>query len=66
MPETNIINFSFPKSAQIELIHDALVDKGVLGLYKGYYQRFVTHVGLTREDIDKTINIINSTFPEYL
>ncbi len=66
MPETNIINFSFSESAPTEEIHNTLVEKGVLGLYKGYYQRLVTHVGLSREDIEKVIEILNSTFKEYL
>ncbi|MHA2157050.1 MAG: threonine aldolase family protein [Candidatus Hodarchaeales archaeon] len=66
MPETNIINFSFPESAPTLEIHNSLVEKGVLGLYKGYYQRFVTHVGLSREDIDTAISILNSTFKHFL
>jgi threonine aldolase len=65
-PETNIINFSFPESAPTLEIHNSLVEQGVLGLHKGYYQRLVTHVGLSRGDIDKAISILNSTFKKYL
>ena len=43
-----------------------MVVKGVLGLYKGYYQRLVTHVGLSREDIETVIDILNSTFKKFL
>ena len=66
MPETNIIKFSFPDSAPIVEIHDSLVQQGLLGIWKGSFQRLVTHVGLSREDIDMAISMLNSTFKKYL
>jgi len=66
MPETNIINFSFPRSAPTEKIYDSLIKQGVLGLHKGYHQRLVTHVGLSREDIERVITVLNSTFKKLL
>ncbi len=66
MPETNIINFSFPEAAPTLEIHNSLIKQGVLGLHKGCYQRLVTHVGLSRQDIEQAITILNTTFKKYL
>lgn len=66
MPETNIINFSFPEAAPTLEIHNSLIKQGVLGLHKGYYQRLVTHVGLSRQDIEQAITVLNTTFKKFL
>ncbi|MHA1977996.1 MAG: threonine aldolase family protein [Candidatus Hodarchaeales archaeon] len=65
-PETNIIKFSFPEGAPIIEIHKSLVQQGLLGIYKGSFQRLVTHVGLSRENIDTAVSMLNSTFKRLL
>ena len=50
-PETNILIVKFPKEISTARINTALKKKGILAFNKNDFIRFVTHYGVTEDDI---------------
>lgn len=57
-PDTNIIIVKFPKELSTAKINSALKKAGILAFNKKDTIRFVTHYGITREDIQYSIEKI--------
>ncbi|MBR61619.1 MAG: threonine aldolase [Dehalococcoidia bacterium] len=63
--ETNQVYFNVNSADQPKLLNE-LENNGVRGLILDEGWRFVTHYGITEEDIDWALPIINRTFKKYM
>ena len=64
-PETNIFFVSFPKEAPMEEIMADLYQEGVKVFNFDHKIRFVTHYGITEEDIQYSIEIIEKVLKKF-
>jgi threonine aldolase len=63
--ETNQVYFNVNLINQSEIL-DELENNGVRGLILDEGWRFVTHYGITEEDIDWALSIIDKTFKKFV
>jgi len=64
-PETNIFFVSFPKEAPMEEIMADLYQEGVKVFNFDHKIRFVTHYGITEEDIQNSIDTIEKVLKKF-
>ena len=64
-PETNIFFVSFPKEAPMEEIMADLYQEGVKVYNIDHKIRFVTHYGITEEDIQNSIDTIEKVLKKF-
>lgn len=64
MLPTNLVRFEVTAKNRAE-IAQKLAERGVKGASPMYGWRFVTHYGITSEDIDYALDVVESTFKEY-
>jgi len=60
-PESNILLVECPEETPMAKIISDLQESGLLALPMGKKIRLVTHFGITKEDIEQTIDILNNT-----
>lgn len=66
-PDTNIINITMPERTQMKSLVNSSNKRGVLLISKkGPKLRLVTHVGISRDDIDQAITILSEEFRKFL
>jgi threonine aldolase len=63
-PETNIIFVDFPETVPIVKLLSSLKKQGIICMNRNNRIRFVTHYGITEDDIEFSINKIISTLEE--
>ena len=63
--ETNQVYFNVNSGDQPKLLNE-LENNGVRGLILDEGWRFVTHYGITEEDIDWALPVINTTFKKFI
>jgi threonine aldolase len=66
-PDTNIINITMPEKTQMKSLVNSSNKRGVLLVNKkGPKIRIVTHVGISRDDINQAIIILSEEFKKFL
>ena len=61
---TNLVFFDITASNKVELGRK-LNERGIKNLILGPRSRLVTHYGITSDDIDYALDVVESTFREY-